>query len=67
VGAPPHDRKRRGLTMCMNETKTVCLVQDLLDNAEVVQVYDESLWIKVDRDAYDALVEFMYPSVGEGA
>jgi hypothetical protein len=53
--------------MCMNETKTVCLVQDLLDNAEVVQIYDKSLWIMVDRDAYDALVEFMYPSMGEEA
>jgi hypothetical protein len=42
-----------------NEAKT--LAYDLLEGAEVVQVYDDTLWIKVDRGSYNALYEHMYP------
>ena len=45
----------------MSDNEAVALAFDLLEDAEVVQVYDDTLWIKVDRGSYNALYEHMYP------
>jgi hypothetical protein len=41
------------------------LMRDLLDDAEVMQVYETELWIKVDRALYNEIIEHLYPSMGE--
>lgn len=40
------------------------LMRDLLDDAEVMQVYETELWIKVDRTLYNEIMEHLYPSMG---
>ena len=45
----------------MNDNEAVALAFNLLEGAEVVQVYDDTLWIKVDRGSYNALYQHMYP------
>jgi hypothetical protein len=45
----------------MNDNEAITLALDLLEGAEVVQVYDDTLWIKVDRGSYNALYQHMYP------
>lgn len=47
------------------DTKGTELMRDLLDDAEVMQVFDDDLWIKVDRAMYDKVMEHLYPSMGE--
>jgi hypothetical protein len=45
----------------MSDNEAVALAFDLLEDAEVVQVYNDTLWIKVDRGSYNALYQHMYP------
>jgi|688.fasta_scaffold2822536_1 hypothetical protein len=45
----------------MNDNEAKALAYDLLEGAEVMQAYDDALWIKVDRGSYNALYQHMYP------
>lgn len=47
----------------MNDTdrETIALAHDLLDSSEVVQVWDDTLWVKVDRGSYNALYQHLNP------
>jgi hypothetical protein len=37
----------------MNDFKTVELVFDILEDSEVIQEFEDTLWIKVDKCLYD--------------
>jgi hypothetical protein len=41
------------------------LMEDLLRDSDVMQVYETELWIKVDKELYDKIMEELYPSMGE--
>jgi hypothetical protein len=45
----------------MNDNEAKALAYDLLEGAEIMQVYHDTLWIKVDRGSYNALYQHMYP------
>jgi hypothetical protein len=40
----------------MNDWEKVELAFDLIQDAEVVQVFEDTVWIKVDREAWEELV-----------
>lgn len=40
----------------MNDFEKVELAFDLLQDAEVVQVFEQEVWIKVDRQTFEELV-----------
>ena len=37
----------------MNDSERIELAFDLLEDAEVMQVFDDSVWIKVDRETWE--------------
>jgi hypothetical protein len=37
----------------MNDLKTVELVFDILEDSEVIQEFEDTIWIKVDKYLYD--------------
>jgi hypothetical protein len=41
----------------MNDFQKIELAFDLLENSEVMQEFDDCLWIKVDRKQYDDFFE----------
>jgi len=49
----------------MEDFKAVEAVFDLIEGAEVMQVFEDDLWIKVDRALYNEIMEHLYPSMGE--
>ena len=38
----------------MNDWDKVSLAFDILENADVMQEFDDTLWIQVDRDMWEA-------------
>jgi hypothetical protein len=47
----------------MNDTdkETIALAVDLIQGADVMQVYENELWIKVDQGTFNALYNIVYP------
>jgi len=43
----------------MNDWDSVALAFDVLENAEVMQEFDDFLWIKVDRDQWERFQTLM--------
>jgi hypothetical protein len=46
----------------MKDEEVVALAHDLIESTEVVQVWDDVLWLKVDRGSYNALYQHLNPS-----
>jgi len=43
----------------MNDFEIVDMAFDILDDAEVVQEFDKSVWIKVDKELWEKFQEAM--------
>jgi hypothetical protein len=43
----------------MNDWDSVALAFDVLENAEVMQEFDDFLWIKVDREQWERFQTLM--------
>jgi len=43
----------------MNDFEIVDMAFDILDDAEVVQEFDKSVWIKVDKELWEKFKEAM--------
>jgi hypothetical protein len=43
----------------MNDWDSVALAFDVLENAEVMQEFDDFLWIKVDREQWERFQALM--------
>lgn len=41
----------------MNDFEIVDLAFDILDDAEVMQEFDDSVWIKIDKELWDKFQE----------
>jgi hypothetical protein len=41
----------------MDDFKIVELAFDILEDAEVIQEFDDSVWIKVDKESWDQFQE----------
>lgn len=45
----------------MKKNELASLALDLMKSAEVVQVFNDDLWVRVNRGSYNALYEHMHP------